>query len=211
MPSGPVRRSKADPATTRAAAKPGKSGQPGWTSRFARNLLLALVPVTIVWVLLTPFYNLLLVTGAEDLLHWTEARPHTLLHLRDERYVSLTRDDFGGKAWDWQGSLVDVHFNLLMIGALFLAVPDVPWRRRAKALGVALLIAVFFHLALLYFAMKAALATQLGEWSAAHFGPLARNLYGMTWHLLDLPLKFALPFALWATFFLDQLPVRKPR
>ncbi len=200
-----MKRARAEAAPTRAG------GRHGWAARFARNLVLALVPVTILWVLVTPFYNLMLATGAEDLLHWTEARPHTLLHIRDGRYLSLTRDDFGGKAWDWQGSLVDVHFNLLMIGALFLAVPDVSWRRRFGALAWALLAAVFFHVLLLYFALKAALATELGAWSAAHFGPLARNVYGMTWHLLDLPLKFALPFALWMAFFLDELPVRGAR
>lgn len=182
------------------------SRRAAWAARFARNAVLALAPVTVVWVLLTPFYNLFLVRGAEDLLRLTEHPAQTQLQLRDGRYLVLTRSDFGGRSWDWPGSLTDLHFNLLLLGALFLAVPGVPWRRRAAALGWALLIAVFFHILLLFCGVKSSLANQLGTWSAAHFGAVARNLYGLAWHLLDLPLKFALPLVLWAAFFLDALP-----
>ena len=57
----------------------------------------------------------------------------------------------------------------------------------------------------LFFWVKFAYATQLGAWSAAHYGPFARNFWGLGKHVLDLPVKLALPFALWAGFYLRQL------
>ena len=53
--------------------------------------------------------------------------------------------------------------------------------------------------------VKVAYATQLGTWSLEHYGPFARNFWGLLHHLLDLPFKLALPFALWAAFYLPLL------
>ena len=36
-------------------------------------------------------------------------------------------------------------------------------------------------------------------------GAFARNAWGMTMHLFDLPFKFALPFLLWIGFYLSDL------
>ena len=64
---------------------------------------------------------------------------------------------------------------------------------------------LFFFIIDLFFWVKFAYATQLGAWSAAHYGPFARNFWGLGKHILDLPVKLALPFALWAAFYLRQL------
>ena len=53
--------------------------------------------------------------------------------------------------------------------------------------------------------MKFVYATQLGSWSLANYGAVARNLYGMGKHLLDLPIKLALPLILWASFYFGRL------
>ncbi|HYG64749.1 MAG TPA: hypothetical protein VEL74_19370, partial [Thermoanaerobaculia bacterium] len=82
------------------------------------------------------------------------------------------------------------------------------WRRRLESLGWASLATVFFDLFLILFQVKAVYATQLGDWSANHYGPVARNLYGLGRHLLDLPFKLGLPLLLWAGFYLDELPGR---
>jgi len=81
----------------------------------------------------------------------------------------------------------------------------VPWRQRWANLGWALLVAVFFHLLLVLLWVKFTYATQLGAWSLAHYGPLARNFWGLGKHLLDLPVKLALPLVLWAAFYLRRL------
>src|SRR5262249_54983166 len=58
---------------------------------------------------------------------------------------------------------------------------------------------------LVAFIVKAAYATRLGAWSAAHYGVFARNFWALGKHLLDLPLKLALPLLLWCAFYLPDL------
>src|SRR6185295_10256761 len=101
--------------------------------------------------------------------------------------------------------VTDVHFHLVMLMALFLAVPSVSWRRRGENLGWALLAVVFFDIALVFFRVKFVYATGLGAWSLAHYGTFARNFWGLGKHLLDLPVKFALPLLLWSGFYLHGL------
>ena len=182
--------------------------------RLFLNLLIAAVPVTVVWVLLTPFYNRFLTVAAGNLLHLIESPNVTDLvpAAEDPTYDRILRRDFPpSKASVYSIQLNDVHFHFLLLGALFLAVPGVPWRRRLENLGWASLIAVFFHLLLILAWVKFALATQLGDWSAAHYGAFARNFYGLGKHLLDLPIKLAFPLALWVGFYWPLLDPREKR
>ena len=80
-----------------------------------------------------------------------------------------------------------------------------PSGARLSNLGWAALITVSFHLVSLFFYVKFAYATQLGSWSLEHYGPFARNFYGLGKHLLDLPFKFALPLLLWCGFYLGSV------
>ncbi len=58
-----------------------------------------------------------------------------------------------------------------------------------------------FHLVLTALSAEFVYATQLGDWSLAHYGPWARNVIGLTKHVTDLPLKLAMPLILWVAFF----------
>jgi hypothetical protein len=98
-----------------------------------------------------------------------------------------------------------VHFHLVLTAALFLAVPRVPARRKLEALGWALFATVAFDVLAVVAETEATYAVRLGDWSLRHYGPWARNLYGLAGHLLGLPMKLALPFALWAGFHLRLL------
>ncbi len=175
-----------------------------WAPRFIRNVLLWLIPVWAVWALATPTYNRFLLSGGANLLHLSESPSVTIFHRNDDHYASVERRDFPparalvGPAL----RVTDLHFHLVLLGALFFAVPGIPWRQRLENLGWAVLITVFFDLALVFLHVKFLYSTQLGSWSLAHYGPLARNLYGLGNHLLDLPYKLALPFVLWAAFYL---------
>jgi hypothetical protein len=176
-----------------------------WSSRFIRNALLWLLPCAAVWVLLTPFYNLFLTVSGENLLHLVES-PNVSGLLRESVHaVSVQRLDFPpGKALVHSFRVTDVHFHLVLLAALLLAVPGVEWRKRLERLGYALLATVFFDILLVFFQVKFAYATQLGAWSLAHYGAFARNAYGMGKHLLDLPVKLAWPFIVWAAFYLED-------
>jgi hypothetical protein len=167
--------------------------------------VLWLVPAWAVWALLTPVYNRFLLTGAQSLLHLTERPDVTALYphpdSRDDAYIA--RLDFPpARRLVKPFRVTDAHFPLVLAAALFLAVPGVPWRERLCHLGWALLVLVSCDIVLLFLEVKAVYATGLGSWSVGHYGPFARNAYGLAWHLFDLPFKLALPFALWATFYL---------
>jgi len=178
------------------------------TLRLLRNLALAAVPVALVWLALTPFYNRFLIAAGGNLVQLTEVPNRTeLLPAVDEpHYAYVIRTDFPPASRRVTSfRLTDLHFHLVLLAALFLAVPGVPWRQRWANLGWALLVAVFFHLLLVLLWVKFTYATQLGAWSLAHYGPLARNFWGLGKHLLDLPVKLALPLVLWAAFYLRRL------
>ncbi len=171
-----------------------------------RNLLLTLAPVTVVWFLATPLYNRLLLGGAQSLLHWTESPNVTNLLPRDGQSAFVQRRDFPpAKSLVHGFQLTDVHFHLILVATLFLAIPGIPWRRKLENLAWALGITVFFDIILVFLIVKAAYATSLGAWSAGHYGAFAQNAYGLSKHLMDLPFKLGLPFVLWGAFYLGDL------
>ena len=186
--------------------EPRRPARRSWGARFALGLLLWVPIAALLWVLLTPFYNLFLVRAAERVTRLTERPAVTRIALdRGEQAVISRADTRAGGRLPYPLRATDLHFPLVLLAGLFLAVPDVPWRPRLENLGVALLVAVCTHLLDLVFWVKFVYATQLGDWSLAHYGPAARNFWGLGKHLLDLPVKLALPLVLWCGFYLRQL------
>jgi hypothetical protein len=188
------------------AAAPPVVRRSSWAGRLIRNVLLWIVPVWLVWMAITPIYNRFLATAGENLLLMTESPNVTDLLVQGAHTAHVQRRDFPPSR-SLVGSIrvTDLHFHLVLLATLFLAVPGVPWRERLSNLAWALLIAVVFHLLLLFFWVKFVYATQLGAWSVAHYGPFARNLFGLGKHLLDLPFKLALPLILWAGFYIGRM------
>jgi hypothetical protein len=184
--------------------RPDPSGR-AWVLPFLRNVLLWLIPVWVVWALFTPFYNRLLLAGAQNLLHLSEYPSATQLLVQGTHDAVIARIEPPLGRLQQGFRVTDIHFHLVLLAALFLAVPRVPWRERLGHLGWALLVTVFFDIFVVFSKVKVAYATQLGSWSLEHYGPLARNTWGLLHHLLDLPFKLALPFALWAAFYLPLL------
>ncbi len=188
-------------------------GQGVWAYVFVRNVLLWLIPVAVFWLLLTPFYNRFLTQSTENLVRLGERPSVTRLQIHQTHHFLITRTDMPPA----RGSLgsvriTDTHFPLIMLGAFFLAVPGVPWRRRLENLGWAVLASVFFHILSLALWVKFIYSTQLGSWSAANYTPFWQNFWGLAKHLADLPFKFALPLGLWAAFYLrNLLPGRSDR
>lgn len=177
-----------------------------WAGRLARNVLLWVIPAWAAWALLTPVYNRFLVVASENLLQITESPNASDLYLRGKHDAFVQRRDFPpAKSLVHAFRVTDLHFHLVLLGALFLGVPGIPWGKRLENLGWAALVTVFFDLFLCFFVVKAAYATKLGSWSLAHYGPFARNFYGLGRHLLDLPFKLGLPLLLWAGFYLGRM------
>jgi hypothetical protein len=186
----------------RSSGPTGRADRP-WLPRFLRNVLLWLVPVWAMWAILTPGYNRFLLASGQNLLHWTEHPNATVLTPQGPHDAVITHLNLGKLRQGFR--VTDLHFHLVLLLALFLAVPDVPWRDRLGHLGWAVLFTIFFDIFLVFFTVKAIYATQLEGWSVAHYGPFARNAYGLLHHLLDLPGKLGLPLMLWAAFYLPLL------
>lgn len=200
-------------ARAEKARRPGDPGNPATAGdprnqvgRLIRNALLWLIPVALFWLLLTPAYNRFLLGSAENLARLTESPNVTDLLRKDEHFAYVSRIDFPpARSLVYSFRTTDVHFHLVMLGALFLAVPGVPWKERLANFGWAVLITIFFDIFLVFLYVKFAYATQLGAWSVANYGPFARNFWGLAKHLFDLPFKLALPFLLWGGFYLRWL------
>jgi hypothetical protein len=190
---------------SRPEREPKARGERVWVAPFVRNVLLWLVPAFLVWALFTPFYNRFLLAGGQNLLHLTEYPSATQLLQQGTHDAVIARQEPPLGRLPHGFRVTDIHFHLVLLAALFLAVPRVPWRERLGNFGWALLVTVFFDIFVVFCKVKVAYATELGNWSREHYGPFARNAWGLLHHLLDLPLKLALPFALWAAFYLPLL------
>ena len=178
-----------------------------WPRRFAVGVMAWLVPVAILWIVLTPFYNRFLTTATENLVRLTESPSVTRLSVHERHYMVINRTDVQpapDKAWLWSIRTTDTHFPLIMMAAFFLAVPGIGWKKRLENLGWAMLIAVFFHIVSLYFRVNFGYATQIPA-TVGDYGKVSRNLWGISSHMLELPFKFAMPFVLWAAFYIRHL------
>ncbi len=189
-----------------ATEKVEKKRQRSWALLFVGYALLWVIPVAGVWLVSTPVYNRFLLASAENLVQLTESPNVTNLLREGKHFADIQRQDFPpAKSLVHSFRVTDVHFHLVMLGVLFLAVPRIPWRRRLENLGWAVLITIFFDIFLIFLYVKFTYATQLGAWSLAHYGAFARNFWGLGKHLFDLPFKLALPLLLWAGFYVKEL------
>lgn len=177
-----------------------------WPLAFSRGVVLWLVPVALVWLLLTPYYNRFLVKAAENLSRLTESPAVTRLQLQEQHTMLISRSDVPApKGYLYQMRATDTHFPVMMLAAFMLAVPGVPIRKRLEALGWSLLILACFHVLSLFLWVKFAYATQLGDFSLQNYGAVSRNVWGISKHLADLPFKFGMPLVLWSFFFLGEI------
>lgn len=175
---------------------------PGWTRRFLLRLLVSLPLVVAAWAAASPLYNRVLARLGEPLVRLFESPDRTTLYLRGYEQMMITRSDYGGgQGYLFEIRLPDIHFTWILFAALAFATPGVAlgerWRRLVTAGGLF----VLFHLALVVLRVEFVYATQLGAWSLERYGSFAREAIGLAKHTADLPLKLALPFAVWWALF----------
>lgn len=148
------------------------------------------------WFALSAPYERLLAGTAEVLLRAVEMPAVTHLSSRDGE-ILVERGDLPPAEPRPGLPAADLHFNLALLAALF-ALDRRPWeapRVAAFLAGCALLFAV--HAAALFFQVRSLYATGLGPWSAAHYGPVARNFWSGGFHFYQVAGRFAAPFAIW--------------
>jgi hypothetical protein len=91
----------------------------------------------------------------------------------------------------------DLHFNFVLLTALFALQPRFFEGRALLRLIAAASLLFLVHVAALVFQVESVYATRLGEWSAVHYGAVARNFWAGGFHFYLIAGRFAAPFALW--------------
>lgn len=171
---------------------------------FLRRLAAATVAALVLWAILRPALDSTICSVAETILRAFE-HPRTTRLVVVEHRAEVRRADLRTDSAVPTVALTGMHANTVVLLALFLALPR-PWsseqlRRLLIAWGLLVLVQssnLVLHVKVLY-------AAGFGEWSVQHYSELTRALYGYLRHVADLPVRFALPFALWSWLNWDQV------
>jgi hypothetical protein len=91
----------------------------------------------------------------------------------------------------------DLDFNFVLLTALFALQPRFFEGRVLLRLIAGLALLFLVHVVALVFQVQSVYAMNLGEWSAAHYGLLTRNLWAGGFHFYLVAGRFAAPFAIW--------------
>ena len=150
----------------------------------------------VLWIGLAEPYHRTLATPAQISIRLFESPSVTRLRA-EKREVIVDREDFPPASPRPGIPAEDLDFNVAILTALF-ATRRRPFSDRSlKKLAAALALLWVTHLVALVFAVESLYASELGPWSAAHYGTAARNFWATGHHFYRIAGMFAVPFVLW--------------
>ena len=168
-------------------------------SRAVLRLLIGFLVALSAWFLFAPAYERAVAPAAEFLIRLGERPGVTRLEAPGGEFL-VNRADFPPGAPRPGLPAPDLHFNFVLLVAFFALFPR-PWRGdRVARLLLALFSLYLIHVVSLVFQVQSVYATNLGAWSAAHYGAMARNFWAAGFHFYQIAGRFAAPFALWWLF-----------
>jgi hypothetical protein len=141
-------------------------------------------------------YHRTLAAPAQALIRIFESPGVTRLRA-ENREVIVDREDFPPSSPRPGIPAQDLDFNVAILTALFATARRPFADRSLRKVGFALALLWATHVVALIFAVESLYATELGPWSAAHYGALARNFWATGHHFYRIAGMFAIPFALW--------------
>ena len=148
------------------------------------------------WFGIRQVYERPLAAVAQAVLRAFERPPVTSLSARAGE-ILLDRSDFPPDSPRPGLPADDIHFNFVLLTALFALQPQFFEGRVLLRLIAALSLLFLVHVTALVWQVQSVYAMNLGEWSAAHYGRLARNLWAGGFHFYLVAGRFAAPFAVW--------------
>jgi len=164
---------------------------------FLLRLPVGLLAGMVLWlVLLRPVLDVATSKLAEILIRAFEYPKVTRLVVDDHR-VEIRRADFRSTSKIPTVPLTEIHFNTIVLLALYLALPHPFRRRNLERLFMAWLTLYISQSLNLLFHVKTLYALGLGEWSRVHYSEFSRNLWGFLRYFTDLPGRFSFPFLFW--------------
>lgn len=148
------------------------------------------------WFGFRQVYERPLAAVAQSTLRAFERPPVTSLAARGGE-ILVDRSDFPADSPRPGLPADDIHFNFVLLTALFALQPRFFEGRALLRLIAAGVLLFLVHAAALVFQVESVYAMNLGEWSAVHYGPVARNIWAGGFHFYLVAGRFAAPFALW--------------
>ncbi len=167
---------------------------------FLKRLPLTLVIAILVWLALRPVWDTAVTGLAEILVRSFEYPRVTRLETVDHR-AQVFRSDFRSDSSIPTIPLTEIHFNTIVLLALFLALPNRFSRKNLERLVMAWFLLYLTQTLNLFLHVKCIYALNLGEWSQQTYSDFSRNFYGFWRYFTDLPGRFSFPFVFWLGFF----------
>lgn len=171
---------------------------------FLRRLPVALALAMILWWAARPALDGGVSWSAETLIRAFEHPKVTRLEVEDHR-AQVRRSDLHVESGVPAIPLTEVHFNTIVLVALFLALRRPHSRRQLERLLMGWTILWVTQTLNLLFHVKVIYAMQLGDWSRHVYSDLDRNLWGFLRYFTDLPGRFSFPFLVWLGFNWDRV------
>lgn len=173
---------------------------------FLIRLPLALIAAGAIWWLpLRPALDRAVPAFSELLIRSFEYPRVTQLVPRSDHFVEIRRSDFTRASKIPAIAITPIHFNFIVLLALYLALPLAHSRRQLERLLMGGCILYLSQVLCLLFHVKVIYATQLGQWSMHTYSDAARNFWGYLQYFSDLPGQLGFPFLIWLGFNWDQV------
>jgi hypothetical protein len=173
---------------------------------FLRRLPITLVAAMLLWLILRGTLDLTVPRFTEIMIRSFEY-PRVTRLVATEHWVEIRRADFRAGSAIPKVSLTEVHFNTIILLALYLAMPRPFSRTQLERLLMGWCTLYLIQCLNLLFHVKTVYAIGLGEWSVHNYSPVARNVFAYLQYFTDLPVKFSSPFLIWLGFNWDDVMV----
>lgn len=165
-------------------------------ARAAARLTVGFAAALVFWFAFSGPYDKTIAASAELLLRLFESPAVTSLSASGGE-IRVDRADFPPASPRPGLPTADLHFNFVLLAALFALAPH-PLRPRAFGrFWIAAAGLWTIHVLALVFQVESLYSTSLGPWSEAHFGLVAHNFWAAGFHFYQIAGRFAAPFVLW--------------
>jgi hypothetical protein len=173
---------------------------------FLKRMPVTLLAALVLWLVLRPGLHVAVPRLSEVLIRAFEY-PRVTRLVTTGHVVEVRRTDFRSDSATPTVGLTEIHFNTIILLALYLAIPRPFSRTQLERLFMGWCVLFLIQSLNLVFHVKCIYALGLGQWSVQHYSDLARNLFGFLRYFTDLPGRFSSPFLIWLGFNWDQVAV----
>ncbi|HEX7616201.1 MAG TPA: hypothetical protein VF554_13125 [Thermoanaerobaculia bacterium] len=174
--------------------------------KLALRVLLGFVAGLALWWSATPAYNRLLAGMAEGAIRAFE-RPRATRLYADDRRLVIDRADFPSTSDRPSLPVDDLTFDVILFLSLAATTRGLSRDRAMKGIALSCCVLFALHVLAVVANVEAFYATRLGAWSAAHYGPVSRNLWATAEHFWRFVGCYAAAFLLWWFLVRATVPV----